>query len=416
MTGFRRIAILAHRILGLASGLIVVIVALTGCIYAFQEELQDLTQPYRFVAAQDSEFLPPSQIQAIADRALPDKLIHGVMYHGRDRAAKAIYWSLEHHYYYFVYVNQYTGEVLKVKDEFADFFRIVLDGHFYLWLPPEIGQPLISTATLIFVIILITGIILWWPKKRSNVKQKFTIKANTRWRRRNYDLHSVIGIYASLLGLVLALTGLIWGFEWFRDGVYAIASGGDKFQEYEAPMSDTTAIHDHAIPAVDRVWAMMVKEYPDAASIEVHPPEDAYTSIAANANFEEGTYWKIDYRYFDQYTLKELPVDHVWGRFPAATGADTFMRMNYDIHTGAIWGLPGKILAFCVSLLIASLPITGTLMWYGRRVKTKRSVVVARPDRKLVVREAQVAWKHRSIAPLVTRATLPHEEISHHGR
>ena len=43
--------------------------------------------------------------------------------------------------------------------------------------------------------------------------------------------------------------------------------------------------------------------------------------------------------------------------------------MNYDIHIGAIGGLLGKILAFTVSLLVASLPVTGTLLWYGRTYK-----------------------------------------------
>lgn len=80
-------------------------------------------------------------------------------------------------------------------------------------------------------------------------------------------------------------------------------------------------------------------------------------AIAANANPEEGTYWKIDYRYYDQYTLEEVQVDHIYGRYPGAKAADKLLRMNYDIHTGAILGLPGKILAFLASLLCASLPL-----------------------------------------------------------
>jgi uncharacterized iron-regulated membrane protein len=45
--------------------------------------------------------------------------------------------------------------------------------------------------------------------------------------------------------------------------------------------------------------------------------------------------------------------------------------MNYDIHTGAIIGLPGKILAFFASLIVASLPITGFYIWWGRKQKQK---------------------------------------------
>nr|MBP7644731.1 PepSY domain-containing protein [Saprospiraceae bacterium] len=63
----------------------------------------------------------------------------------------------------------------------------------------------------------------------------------------------------------------------------------------------------------------------------------------------------------------ELEVGHIYNRFDQSTFADKLMRMNYDIHTGAVFGLAGKIFMFLVSLLIASLPITGFLFWYGRR-------------------------------------------------
>jgi uncharacterized iron-regulated membrane protein len=138
----------------------VFIVAITGYIYAFQEEIQNATQPYSFVANQHKEFLAPSQIQTIADAALPEKHIHSILYSDSVHSVKAIYYSFEEHYYYFVYVNQFTGEVLKVKDEFTDFFRLVLDGHFYLWIPPEIGQSVVAFSTLVFFAMLVTGIVL----------------------------------------------------------------------------------------------------------------------------------------------------------------------------------------------------------------------------------------------------------------
>ena len=137
------------------------------------------------------------------------------------------------------------------------------------------------------------------------------------------------------------------------------------------PTSDSARAQALPLAAIDLVWLRMVREYPDAEWIEVHPAESATGSIAANANPDADTYWKIDYRYFDQYTLKELPVDHVWNRFEEATAADKLMRMNYDIHVGAIAGLPGKMLAFLVSLTVASLPITGVLVWWGRKKKSK---------------------------------------------
>ncbi|MBT1700786.1 PepSY domain-containing protein [Fulvivirgaceae bacterium PWU4] len=357
-----------HLWLGLISGLIVFVIAVTGCIYAFQAEIQDLIQPYRFVTARDQALMPPSALKAIAEEVLPGKKIHAILYAGEGKAAQVIFFSFEPEYYDVVYLDPYTGKILKVKDMEADFFNFILDGHFYLWLPPTIGQPVVATATLVFVAMLVTGIVLWWPKNKSGAKQRFTIKWNARWRRKNYDLHNVLGFYASWIAIILATTGLVWGFEWFANGLHA-AAGGEKSLLYVDPVSDTTNTYTGNIPAIDKVWHLMRKEYPAAKVIEVHVPESDSTSIAANANPDDGTYYQTDYRYFDQYTLKELPVDHIYSRYAEASAADKLLRMNYDIHTGAVLGLPGKILAFFASLICASLPVTGVNIYWGRRNK-----------------------------------------------
>ncbi len=376
---FRKLTGKLHLWLGLSTGLIVFIVAITGCIYAFQVEIQDLTQPFRFVTPQAKAFLTPTQIREISDKALPGKHIHSVLYQGNSRAAKAIYFSAEedNRYYDFVYVNQYTGQVLKVKDEYADFFRLVLDGHFYLWLPHDIGQPVVASATLVFLVMVVSGIILWWPKNKNGAKQRFSIKWNARWRRKNYDLHNVLGFYISWLALLFALTGLVWGFQWFAGGVYGLASGGKTYLPYEEPISlkpETLSVA--GMPVADKIWHKMLQEHLQAETYEIHFPETEASPILAAMNSDAKTYWKLDYRFFDQYTLKELPVTHQWGRLEQATGADKLMRMNYDIHVGAILGLPGKFLAFFASLLIASLPVTGFMIWWGRRNKAKKGELV----------------------------------------
>jgi uncharacterized iron-regulated membrane protein len=372
-----------HLWLGLSSGLVVFIVAVTGCIYAFQSEIQDWVQPYRFVEKSAETILPPSEIWKKADAALPGKHLHGILYPTDNRAAQAIYYSFEEHYYYFVYVNQFTGEVQKVKDEFADFFRLVLDGHFYLWLPPEIGQPVVASFTLVFLVMVISGLILWWPKKKKGADKSFKIRWDARWRRKNYDLHQVLGFYVMIFALVFALTGLVWGFTWFRDAYYAATTGGDKFVEYYAPLSDYTQSYTSETPGIDQVWLKMRAEYPDAEWIEVHPPDYEHGSFAANANPDASTYWKMDYRYFDQYTLEELPVDHVWNRFHEASIGDKLQRMNYDIHVGAIGGLAGKTLAFFLSAIIASLPVTGFLIWWGRKNKAKKGQAISAKEMTL---------------------------------
>ncbi|MBC8988152.1 PepSY domain-containing protein [Pedobacter sp. N36a] len=101
----------------------------------------------------------------------------------------------------------------------------------------------------------------------------------------------------------------------------------------------------------------------------MHVPDHAKSAIKVAINPDTDTFWKADYLYYDQYTLKEMEVRHSYGKLKNASMADKITRMNYDIHIGAIAGLPGKILAFLASLIAASLPITGFLIWRGRKKK-----------------------------------------------
>ena len=358
-----------HLWLGLASGLLVFIIAVTGSLYAFQEEITGIGK-YHYVEERNESFILPTQLSNMAKKLLPGKVLHAVKYNGKTKAAEAVFYGYNPDYYLIVYLNPYTGEVLKIKDMNKDFFRFVMQGHYYLWLPPQIGHPLVACSTLVFLIILISGIVIWIPKNRKALKNRiwFRWKKGTKWPRMNLDLHVVGGLYVTVFALIFAITGLVFGFEWFANAYYK-AAGGKKPLAYSEVLSHKQ-ITDSTLKVnkpLDKVWLYMQRVYPDAASIEVHPVNSDSASIEANANQVDGKYWKTDYRYFNQYTLHEIPAKNTYGRFKDTDFADKLMRMNYEIHTGAILGLPGKIFAFLMSLFIASFPITGFILWWKKR-------------------------------------------------
>lgn len=367
--------------MGFLIGLVIIIVSLTGCIYAFQAEIQDLTQSYRFVADQPLSFLPPSQLKEIALKELPEKKARLIHYGQKNQAAVIGFYGNKPDYFYQVYLNPYNGNVLKIKDMHSDFFRFILDGHYYLWLPPKVGQPIVAIATLIFVVMIISGIILWWPQNKAATKQRFSIKWDSKWRRKNYDLHNVLGFYSSWILLFMAITGLVWGFQWFSKSLFWVTSGGKAMVEWSPTLSDTTKTNSTIIGStsngttkyaspVDYIWAKTIQENPSIESIDADFPDTKQAAIRIATNLDRNTYWKLDSRFYDQYTLKEITVKHAYGRFNSKlTTADKIRRMNYDIHVGAILGLPGKFLVFFASLICASLPITGFMVWYGRHYK-----------------------------------------------
>jgi len=354
-----------HLWLGFITGPLVFVIAITGCIYAFQEEIQNATQPYRFVEEENKNFLPPSVLVKAAQKKLPHKKVHSVTYGLKSETAKVSFYA--EGYYDVVYTNPYNAKVLCVKDMNSNFFQWILRGHFYLWIPPPAGQIIVATATLIFTVILISGLILWWPRNRAARKQRFIIKWKFSWKRRNYDLHNVLGFYAFIFAFVLAFTGLVWGFKWFASSVYYVTSGGKKMTEYYEPKSDTLQSYKGEIIAYDYLWKKLCFENSNYKKMEVHIPENDSSSINISINPSGGTYWKTSYRYFDQYTLKELEVNHTWGKYEQANTAQKIQRLNYDVHVGSIGGIVGKIFVFLLSLLIASLPITGFIIWWGKR-------------------------------------------------
>ncbi len=366
-----------HLWLGLSSGLLVFIVAITGCVLAFEQEIKAVLRPYQYInPVATNRVLPPSRLKAIAEKEIVGKPAKAVIYGGPDRSAIVPFYGTGPDYYYQVYINPHSGKVLNVQDEEADFFHFILHGHYYLWLPESIGKPVVAYGTLIFAVLLITGLVLWWPKNlnKGNRDKSFKVKWKAKWRRVNYDLHNVPGFYALIFSLVLALTGMIFGIQWFADSVYWVSSGGRSAPEYMQPLSDTTAVRRFAAP-VDRVWQQLAKDKPHTAGLYISFPEKVSESIFAYVNHKPGTYYKLDYYNFDQHTLKLLPASGPYaGTYAKAAFGDKLRRMNYDIHTGAILSLPGKILAFCASLVCASLPISGFIIWWGRRKKKSTQI------------------------------------------
>jgi uncharacterized iron-regulated membrane protein len=362
-----------HLWLGLTSGLFVCFLGITGCILAFETEIEDATQSYRFVQVQNSPYIAPSKLKAIADREVPGKHAHSVSYE-KGKATAVVYYAADPDYYWIVFVNPYTAQVLKVKNMDDDFFRIMINGHYYLWLPPNVGQPVLASATLMFLFLLCSGLILWWPKNKAAAQKRFTVKWTASWKRVNYDLHNVFGFYMTWILIFIAFSGLVMGFQWFAKSAYWVTSGGKAMNQFEESFSDRTLIGTFKgkQPAVDVLWARTLqssRNFP--GSIEIHIPDSPKAAIEVALNPDTYTYWKADYRYYDQYTLKEIEVKHVYGKFANASIADKLMRANYDIHIGAVLGLTGKIIAFFASLIAASLPVTGFLIWRGRHKKKK---------------------------------------------
>lgn len=380
---FKKVNNWLHLWLGLASGIIVFIVCITGCIWVFNEEIEGLLSPETVIEKREAPVLLPSQMGIIAKEHYPDKAVSYVTYQqgravnvgvGGRRGGGAT-----------LKVNPYTGEVIsnvqRKKGE-VDFFRFILNGHRFLWLPIEIGRPIVNYGTLIFVVLLITGLIWWYPKKwnKKTKEKSFKIKWGGSFKRVNLDLHNVLGFYSLLFLLAIALTGMVYGIKWYSESMYWVTSGGQSLGEFSRLKSDSLQANKFYTPeqAIDKAFLFAMKENPKAEGFYYSFPDTAKTKsvISIYVYPTSGQFYNSKSYQFDQHTLKQLkgknPVYDV--DYQEAGFGGKLRKMNYDIHVGSILGFPGKILAFLASLIGASLPITGFLVWWGRKYgKDKKS-------------------------------------------
>ncbi|WP_299183471.1 PepSY domain-containing protein [uncultured Aquimarina sp.] len=363
-----------HKILGLVTGVVLFIVSVTGCLWVFKEEIESFYDDHKYVTPQDQEFLEASMIKELAENVIPKKTIHGVIYGKPDEAIEVVFYEAEPEIFYqSVFLNPYSGEFIKRIDNDAGFFGFILKGHLRLWLPDAIGSRVVSYSVLLFLIMIISGLFLWWPRNKKNWKQrlKFDWNKKTRWKRKNFDLHTVTGFYISSFGLILAFTGCVMAFNWFYFIAYK-ATGGDKDPRFVIPESEQAIVSKETTGfEYDKLIPVLQRSYKDAHSFELHYPENDSTSILVEVSNSEGLYYNMDYLFFDQNTLEEIETNSIYGKYKNADFADKVIRMNYDIHIGAIGGIVGKIIAFLVSLICASLPVSGILLWYGRKYKAK---------------------------------------------
>ncbi|WP_286967923.1 PepSY-associated TM helix domain-containing protein [Flavobacterium sp. UBA4854] len=369
---FSKINAWLHLWLGLASGIVVFIMGITGCILVFEHEIKELTSPWLKVEAQSADrVLPPSKIYAAVKKELPGKDIHGLWYNGLDKTIKVDVASDS-----LIYVNPYNGKITRMVDH-EDFFHEIDEGHRYVWLGREVGTAVTSWATLIFFFLLISGIILWFPKKwnKTTINNSFKIKWSAKFKRLNYDLHNVLGFYSLLLAFLIALTGLIMSFHWVRESTYWITGGFSNEKEKNEVVaeikSDTLLKPKYdMLTSADIIFNRVRKEIAkqNHEAVIIHFPDEPKDNFYACTDMHNGNWRDL---YFDQKTLELLPNSKKY--IGDEKFHDWMSRSNYSLHVGAIGGITTKILYFTASLICASLPITGFYIWWGRKKKTKKS-------------------------------------------
>jgi uncharacterized iron-regulated membrane protein len=357
MKKFKKAIRIIHLWLGLITGLVVFIVAITGSIFTFEEEIRSVTDKQLLeVGINKSENYPRKSIAemtAIVKEKFPKPPLKSIRISNEPNASVEFILKDKTS----IYINPYSGQILGTGNHDTDFFGTVLRLHRSLLLG-DTGKVITGTSALIFIIMIISGIILWWPKSKANRKHKFSIKKNALRPRKIYDLHSVLGFYAAWVLIFTATTGIIWSFDWVEDTMFWITNS----------KKDDRKLHSREVLALDFGIDDMLQKAkslsPDAKDIFINLPEDSMGVVRVNMQAAEGGFSrKNDQFIYDRYTGELLRAKY----FEDASTGEKIKSMNYNIHTGKALGLAGQFLVFFSALIAASLPVTGLLMWLKKR-------------------------------------------------
>lgn len=362
-----------HLYLSLAAGLFIITSCVTGIIMVFEEEINHQLNYERYFVENKTEKLPLEILQQAAEKSTKNANLSAVkVYENPLRTVEFSFISVNKTDQkkeakpkpnLIVFVNPYTAEVVEVYQKKEAFFtKVEMLHRFLLGKKGGIGQYVMGYSATFFLFILITGIILWWPKTKSVIKQRLKIKWDGNFKRLVFDLHTVTGFYTSIFLIVLVLTGLVMSFKWVNNGIFVITAS--KLENPEAPKS--TIINQKSIISIDKINALSKTSFNQAENYSIKVPQDSVDVFTVSVLNKNSSSNQLNTFYVDQYSGKII------GKLPFADKNLGQRIRSYikPIHTGELFGMPHKILNFLICLLTLSFPITGVIMWLNRLKKT----------------------------------------------
>lgn len=373
-----------HWIIGITVGTVLAIVGLTGGILSFEDEILRTLNPGVLTV----------EVPAGVEKLTPQQLIEALKTGQPDARVMSVAMSNEADTSSIVtiappksptqgrgegsgrgrqlYLDPYTGTQLG-EPAGRPFFQTVEQVHRWLVLPGGnngVGKQIVGISTLLLVFMAISGIYLRWPTRFLNWRAWFKLSFRHRGRALWWNLHSVLGVYVFFAYLIMALTGIWWTFDWYKNGLSLALTGKPATQQGPGgppgggPTPD--AMPEISLAATWNAFTGSTGGSWETANIQL--PRKAGDPVqirflAAGAAHE---------RAFD--TMKIDPATGTvasWDKFAAKTSGEQLYGSIFPLHSGSYFGVAGTVLWMLASLLMPVFFVTGWLLYLGRR-KQKR--------------------------------------------
>ncbi len=353
-----------HLYLSLAAGLVIAVVCFTGAVLVFEKEMQESIYPERYSVTAGAGRVSLERMSDELRRNIPGvKIASAKVYTDPGRTVELNYGEGRGDNNQ-AFMNPYTGELIALYAYRNTFFFTMFSLHRWL-LAGDVGKMIVGVSTVVFLFILITGIILWWPKNKKILKHRLTMKWTGGWKRLNHDLHIVMGFYTAIFLFAFAFTGLAWSFKWFNDGIYWVTGTENK-----PPKPPASKPVEGAMPiSIDQAYRIAQAQMPGAEYYSIARARDPKAAIQVTIMPHDAVHERASSQIFiDQYSGNVIKTVRYEDRNLGQKVRTTF----YPIHVGSIGGITGRIIAFIACVAGFTFPITGVILWINRLNKKKR--------------------------------------------
>ncbi|MEH2180195.1 PepSY-associated TM helix domain-containing protein [Nostoc sp.] len=368
----RNFAFTLHRYIGLAVGLILVIVGLTGSVLVFANEIEHILFVQQFGAVVPQE-------QMLSPTSVVDSLKTALDWEPNTKYAR-LYIPITPDAPYVldtessagqltsIFVNPYTGTIIGKQGWNEQLIASVVDLHCNL-LAGDTGKTIVGIGCFLLLVLNITGLFLWpgWRKLISG----FKVKWNAHVKRLHFDIHKLAGIIAVVFLSFTAFTGLCWAFYEFSEPlIRAITLSPEKLEPAsqlipnQLPLKLANQLKTSQAELLDgKLRAIDFPQKPDSPLIIRYSMPQEYTYNTGHSKV-----------YLDQYSGKVLRVDNSQKESLGSRVLNSFPSLHY----GTFGGLPTRILYIFVGLAPLILFVTGFVMWWyrykGRSPQTREIV------------------------------------------
>jgi len=341
------------------------VIAVTGAIYVFRGEIEDAARPDLAFVQPSSEPKSVDELLAAVQVAHPDKKPvrisvpadrgRSVVVQVESNETPALGQTRA------VYVNPYTAEILGDGPSRSVFFAGVLKLHRTLFAGTT-GRIAVELTTSWTIVLLVSGLVLWWPKRLTQLWGVWL----PRLRSSRYvvlrDLHTVPGVYLAPIAAVVAVTGLFYTVVWLWGYNQATGNAGNFPSAFRAvPDVQPPTLTARRVPSELALVAARERWPGLDYSLQLpKKPSDAYIVTVRGENGGPSICGIVG---VDPFTGTVI-ADNRYDNLPLLQWARVWVL---PLHMGTIAGTPTKILAFVTCLVLSGLAVSGVWMWLVRR-------------------------------------------------